>query len=529
VVSGEDIGHEVAHRVMSRVLAPADSEPGGHLEDVAFETIYAEETRLSHAEPDSRTASDRAFIGRFRHELAHADTGRLEELVSAVVDRYTQEIAGHFDRRVYRVATRVVPPALSALLSGLSFSCSHDFDIDDRIVIQGETRALRAVARLGTVILAPTHVSNLDSLVLGSVIFRLGLPPFAYAAGLNLFSNALTGFFMRHLGAYTVDRKKTDPLYRETLKEYATVLLERGQHSLIFPGGTRSRSGALEHKLKLGLLGTGPVAFRNALERRASRPSIFIVPCTLSYPLVLESSTLVHDYLRLEGGPLYGDIRDEFDRPRRWLDFLRGLRELDQRVHVRFSCPLDWLGNAVDANGISRDRHGSALDLHRYLIDGGRLTADEARDTEYTRTLAASVIASYRRDNVALPTTVVSYVAFQCFRRRRERLNLFRFLRNLAPEPSVPVGEVLADLALALERLERLEQKGAIALSDDVRNKGAAGLFEQALATLATYHRIPVLQRHGSDLRVLDASLLFYYSNRLEGYGLLDAERGRHG
>jgi glycerol-3-phosphate O-acyltransferase len=527
VVSGEDIGREVARRVMARVLSRPDSEPEPHLEDVAFETIYAEETRLLHAEPDPRTAADRAFIAWFRRELAHAGGERQKELVYAVVDRYAQEIAGHFDRRVYRVATRVVPPALSTLLSGLSLSHAGEFDVDDRILIQGETRALQAVARSGTVILAPTHVSNLDSLVLGSVIFRLGLPPFAYAAGLNLFSNALVGFFMRHLGAFTVDRKKTDPLYRETLKEYATVLLEHGQHSLVFPGGTRSRSGGLESKLKLGLIGTGPVAFRNALESGTSRPGIFIVPCTLSYPLVLEASTLVHEYLRLEGGPLYGDIRDEFDKPRRWLDFLRGLRELDQRVHVRFSRPLDWLGNEVDESGVSRDRQGSPIDLRRYLIDGGRVTADGARDTEYTRLLASSIIAAYRRDNVALPTTVASYAIFECFRRRRRRLDLFRFLRSLTPEPGIPVDEVLASLALVTGDLEQLEAKGAIALNNDVRTKDVAELFEQALATLGTYHRVPVIERRGNHLHVLDPSLLFYYSNRLEGYGLHAERAGR--
>jgi glycerol-3-phosphate O-acyltransferase len=520
VVSGKDIGREVTRRVMERTISRSDSENGPHLDDVAFETIYAEETRLAHAAPEPRTAADRAFIGWFRHELAHATEGHQKDLLYAVVDRYAQEIAGHFDVRAYRVATRVVPPALGALLSGLSVLHRDAFDIDDRILVEGETRALRALARVGTVILAPTHVSNLDSLVLGSVIYRLGLPPFAYAAGLNLFSSALIGFFMRHLGAYTVDRKKTDPLYRATLKEYATVLLERGQHSLIFPGGTRSRSGAIENKLKLGLLGTGPTAFRNAVEARSARPNVFIVPCTLSYPLVLESSTLIQEYLRLEGGPLYTDIRDEFDKPRRWLDFLRGLRALDQRVHVRFSRPLDWLGNEVDETGVSRDRRGCPIDLRRYLIEDGRLSADEARDTEYTRLLASRVVSAYQRDNVALPTTVVGFVVFECFRRLRARLDLFRFLRGLAPEPGVPVPQVLTELAHGLDELERLRQRGEIALSADVREKSAAGLLQQALATFATYHRVPVVERRADRLHVLDPGLLLYYRNRLEGYGL---------
>jgi glycerol-3-phosphate O-acyltransferase len=49
------------------------------------------------------------------------------------------------------------------------------------------------------------------------------------------------------------------------LKEYSTVLLEHGYHSLFFPGGTRSRSGGVERRLKLGLLGTALAAYQNHL------------------------------------------------------------------------------------------------------------------------------------------------------------------------------------------------------------------------------------------------------------------------
>ena len=65
-------------------------------------------------------------------------------------------------------------------------------------------QALQHAERSGTVVLVPTHASNLDSLVLDYAIYRLGLPPFAYGAGLNLFSNPVLGFFLRHLGTFTV-------------------------------------------------------------------------------------------------------------------------------------------------------------------------------------------------------------------------------------------------------------------------------------------------------------------------------------
>jgi glycerol-3-phosphate O-acyltransferase len=421
---------------------------------------------------------------------------------------------------VYQLATHVVPPALSALLHGLALRSRGAFDIEDRVSIDGEVVALQSLVRRGTVILAPNHTSNLDSLVLGSAIHRLDLPPVAYGAGLNLFSNAIVGFFMRHLGGYTVDRKKTDPVYRDTLKTYATVLLERGQHGLFFPGGTRSRSGALESKLKMGLLGTAPIAYRHALESGRPRPRVFVVPCTVTYPLVLEAATLVEEYLRKEGGPRYVDVHDEFDRPRRRLDFLRGLRALDARVHLRISRPLDWLGNPVDDDGTSRDPRGRPVDPARYLLVDGVLAEDAARDAEYTRLLAAALLAAYRRGNTALPTSVVAFVVFEHLRRLRAHSDLFRFLRSIDADTGVPVADVVSDLGRALQQLEQLEREGALHRGDALRTDPRV-VLSQALAMFSTYHPVAVLERRGERLHVGDASLLFYYRNRLEGYGLL--------
>ena len=73
---------------------------------------------------------------------------------------------------------------------------------------------------------------------------------------------------MNRLGAYKVDRRKKNPVYLEALKTYSTVVLEKGCHSLFFPGGTRSRSGNLEGRLKLGLLSTAFEAQKNIFKEK---------------------------------------------------------------------------------------------------------------------------------------------------------------------------------------------------------------------------------------------------------------------
>jgi glycerol-3-phosphate O-acyltransferase len=525
VLDGDDIADTVARRVVSRALSTAGAPNHPRLDELAHETVYAERTRLAAADGDPRTAADREFVTWLRHELAHSDDNRQRELIAHVVGRYVAEISGHFDRRVYGVATRVVPFTLSALLRGFGHGEGLPdprlFDVDERVVIEGELSTLRALTKIGTVVLAPTHVSNLDSLVLGSAIYRQGLPPFAYGAGLNLFSGGAMGFFMRNLGAYTVDRKKADPLYRDTLKEYVTVLLERGQHNLFFPGGTRSRSGALETHLKLGLLGTTATAFKNALIAHSARPQIFVVPCTITYPLVLEAETLVEDYLREEGGAQYIDARDEFDRPRRWLDFLAGLMKLDHRVYVTIGRPVDVVGNEVDEQGISHDPRGRPLDASRYFLVNGKVETDDARDAAYTRLLASRLLSAYKRDNLALPTSVTAFVVLALLRKERREPDLFRFLRGISPDASLSVASVTAELGRAMDQLRRLTADSSIRSSETLARASPDATLSESLKTFATYHATKVIERRGDRIVVGDVNLLFYYGNRLSGYTLL--------
>ena len=363
-------------------------------------------------------------------------------------------------------------------------------------------------------VLTPSHVSNLDSVILGWAISTLGLPPFAYGAGLNLFSGPLLGYFMSNLGAYTVDRRKSDPLYRATLKEYATTLLEHGQHSLFFPGGTRSRSGAVEAKLKLGLLGTGVEALRRGSESSRPNPRIFVVPCTITYPLVLEAESLIKDFLRTEGGAAYFEGPDEFERLPRWFDLLRGLDRLDAQIHVRFGRPLDVIGNPVDDDGVSHDPAGRMIEAAAYLQVNGIAAADPARDAEYTRMLAARLVDEFRREVVALPTSATAFCMFDLLSQTLPGHNLFRLLQALPADASVPFEALLRRVEQVLVQLEEVQNRGEIVLSSALQ-RPPAEILASALTTFSAYHPGSVIVRSGDRVRLRSPDLLYYYQNRI--------------
>ncbi len=524
------VGPAVVDRVVRRVVSHASA---GHplgaahsLDEVVGETLFHERSRLALAN-DSRADADRDFCTRIARELRHAGSPEQPAIVREIVEHYTDEIRGHFDPRVYAVATRVLPFGLSALLNGLSpmHMLAHLGELpnlEEHVLLEGEVEALRELAKVGTIVLVPTHSSNLDSLLLGHSIYRMGLPPFSYGAGLNLFTNPLTGFFMNHLGAYTVDRKKTDPLYRETLKEFATVLLEQGQHNLFFPGGTRSRSGSVESHLKKGLLGTAIAAFKNNLRAGKDKPRIFVFPATASYPLILEAQSLIVEFLEHAGKWRYVHVPDEFNLVRRWLEFLTGLFKLDLRIRLVIGMPLDPFGDDVDVSGGSHDPRGRPVDPARYLVADGAVADDDARDAEYTRFLASRIVGAYRADNVALPTNITAFSLFELLRRKARGLDLFHLLRSVAPEASIPAPILCEEIDALLDELRELSKGRRIRVSTEAVD--APTVLERALTTFGTYHVTPVIVRRGDDVVVGDPDLLFFYRNRLEGYGLRNAE-----
>jgi glycerol-3-phosphate O-acyltransferase len=412
------------------------------------------------------------------------------EKLRDIVRRYAGDVAGNFDPRVYKFASRAAAPLIGLLMSPMQ-TMRHlggAFDLralDGRVVIEGPVGAVRELSRKGTVVFVPTHLSNLDSVVFGFALERAGLPPATYGAGKNLFTNPVLSFFMHNLGAYRVDRSLKHGLYKDVLKTYSCVLIERGYHSLFFPGGTRSRSGAVERKLKLGLAGTGVEAMARTAGLGKPR-HVYFVPATINYLLTLEAETLIADFLQEEGKHRYIIEDDESSRPGRVAAFIRKLLGLDAGCVIRFGKPLDCIGNEVDEDGVSRDARGHVVDPLTYLTDAdGRVGHDPARDAQYTRELGEAIALLRSQDDVVVSRTELA--------ERVERLR---------------------------DRVRELEARGGIVLGPRLGRASGREILDEALRAFSGYHTTPVLEPRGDTLLLVDTRLIFYYQNRLAAHGL---------
>lgn len=517
---------EIKSRVLEACLMQAQLPDGMPLDVLVNDTLYHERKRLEVDRKSPNWAEDLAFWDGIKNRLGRASEGEVKEILRSIVGRFADEVRGNFSSLLYGVATRVMPRALPMLLNAMSPKRLLQRgvpNIAETIRIQGNVDAIKRMNELGTVILTPTHVSNLDSPIIGWAIYAMGLPPFTYGAGLNLFSNPVMSLFMRNLGAYRVDRLKTAPLYKDVLKEYATVSLEMGQPNLFFPAGTRVRSGQVEQRLKLGLLSAGLRAYINNVIKKKDQPNIYIVPCTLNYHLVLEAESLIEDHLKREGKARYIMFDDESTRARKILNFSQNLVNLEARITVHVGEPVDPFGNRVEPHtGVSLDRHGREIDIKRYVSNReGVAVHVPQRDRVYTADAGAAVAREFLKHNVVLSTQIVAFTLWEILRHRHRDLDMYRLIRA-GDEGTGTSATVLVERVLRVwEALRAREERGELHLEEGATQVGNATVIVQtALRHFGTYHDKPVIVRRGDRVFSEDMKLLYYYSNRLRGYGL---------
>ncbi len=318
---------------------------------------------------------------------------------------------------------------------------------------------------------------------------------------------------MRNLGAYRVDRRLRFELYKDVLKEYSTVLLEHGYHSLFFPGGTRSRSNLVEKHLKLGLLGTTVTAYKNLVREGRANKRLYIVPATINYRLVLEAETLIDDYLAETGRNRYIITDDEFSRIGRIIEFARKIVAHEGSVIVRFGRPFDPFGNDVTDEGESIDRAGRLVDPASFVRNAdGEVCDDDQRDAEYTRALGRRLAAAYPRLTVFHSTSLLARVLYDAIAKNAGTRDIYRLLRATPQQLAVDLATAIAGVDRLRKRLREHPEWGSE--HPHFIDQPARAKVEDAIRGLSTYHTRPTVDRGGDTLHVKDVKLLYYYQNR---------------
>lgn len=510
------------------VLSELMGNHGEDLEPVLQKTIYLEKIRSKKNKWKVDPQDEEKYWSSLGVELSKitqngSDQAELYELLKRIVNRYVEEIVGNFKPKTYGFATRFLSVFFKRLLNTAAGRnhrrlWGNKHQLIEKLKIYGDSERVRNLFHKGTVVMVPTHFSNLDSILIGYAMdSAVGLPPFSYGAGLNLYDNEILGYFMNRLGAYRVDRRKKNPIYLECLTSMAAYSIQKGVNNLFFPGGTRSRDGSIEDRLKLGLLGSSIEAQRNMVIN-GSKEKVYIVPLVVGYHFVLEGKFLIDQHLKQTGKEKYIRSKDQFKSYSKISKFIWSLFSEKSEIALSFGEPMDILGNQVDEEGLSRDKNGEIIDLKDYFTLDGKVMANPQRENVYTKILGDRILESYKRNNVMLTSHLVAYSAF-CILEKHYDGDLYSLVNLPEDQAIIDNNELLAVIEQLRTVLLEWEESGKTRLSPEI-HWSADRIITDGINNLGTYHVEKPLSLKKDVIKSESVKLLYYYHNRIKIYEL---------
>jgi glycerol-3-phosphate O-acyltransferase len=502
-----------------------------NLTDLIAETIYQEKIRIKEEPWKVDPPNERQFWSRIKKRLIKYSVDKDESissqnnryLLKQIIHRYALEIVGTFKISTFLFARRFLTWFFNQLLQASFWKIrltGGKKRLVQKLIVKGDIDHVRDLAQKGTLIIVPTHFSNLDSILIGYTLDTIiGLPAFSYGAGLNLYNTGYTAYFMNRLGAYRVDRRKKNKIYLETLKSMSNLSIQRGTNSIFFPGGTRSRSGAIENKLKMGLLGT-VVEAQRALIQRKEETKIYIVPLILSYHFVLDGQSLIDQYLKQQGKSKYFKEGKDYSGINGIVRFIWKILSEGNEITLSFGKAMDVIGNPVDQQGNSKDKYGNNIDLSDYFKSNGIINTDLQREAEYTGLLAESIIKRFHSDNIVLSSHLIAFAAFEMLCNENPKLDLFGILRLPTDDYIFEHDFLVATVNQLKKTLIIYAEKGRLILSPEI-NADIHELIEDGIKHLGTFHiKKPLKKNKLGEIISENFYLLYFYHNRLTGYGL---------
>ncbi|MCD6569553.1 MAG: 1-acyl-sn-glycerol-3-phosphate acyltransferase [Deltaproteobacteria bacterium] len=281
------------------------------------------------------------------------------------------------EKKVYKILDQIAADLKPSYINIFSKVLTWIFNnIYDSLDVDKEgLRAVKDIARKGSLVYVPCHKSHIDYLVLSYCLFHswMGVP--LIAAGINLSFFPL-GHIFRGGGAFFMRRTfKGDILYSETFAAYIRTVLAERIPLEFFIEGTRSRAGKLMLPKK-GLLSMIVQGWESGVTR-----DVIFVPVYMGYDNVVEESSYIRE---MQGAPKKKENFWQIIKARGVLKRRYG------KVYIRFAEP-------ISLNEYMKDRP-------LYSNMGG-----QDRNILY-ESLARDIIESIYRQTVVTPFAILCSV-----------------------------------------------------------------------------------------------------------------------
>jgi glycerol-3-phosphate O-acyltransferase len=187
---------------------------------------------------------------------------------------------------------------------------------------------------------------------------------------------------------------------------------------------------------------------------------------------------------------------------------------------MSFGEPLDILGNEVDDNGQSIDKFGRPVEIKDYFISEKGLSSDKQRDGVYAKNLADALVRSYKKNNVILSSHVMAFTAFHIINNEFKEEGYIQLINKKNKVFDIEYPVFYEKVSMLVNQIIKMNETHNVTLSDEHWDDIGV-LIEEGIEKLGIYHKKPVLEIGKDNLIVSrDFRLLYFYHNRLCGYGL---------
>jgi len=460
------------------------------------------------------------FVRKIKIIIRKNDEKENHKALNLFIEYYLKEINAGFRSYLFPILELILPVVINFLLYSLTFAQFFKNFLGQtltrkKVIVRGNKNLIRSLDKKGALVFLPTHVSHIDSLIIAYALIKLRVKPPLWGAGLNLFTNFILSYLMNSVGCYKIDRRKKNVLYLETLKEYSTYQLSNKYNSLFYPGGTRSRSGAIETKLKLGLLGTITKAFLNKVKENNEISQIYIVPITLSYSIVPEAECLSYEnfFGKHAHRKMLQRLQIKFSKFFIELKRIFNLARLNSTVYCTFGDPIDPLGNKVNSEGKAIDSDGVPIDFKSSIN-----ITDQNLQKNITVKLGEIISDNFFKSSVILPTQVFLYSIVEYITLNNPELSEHEIVRLNPEENIVTIAQLKVRIKRIIQKLINIQKTKGMTLDALIKENNYDKIVELGINTYTKEYNASPISINGDYIIPKKIPLIWYYSDRIRTF-----------
>tara|TARA_B100001250_G_scaffold323142_1_gene286526 strand:- start:595 stop:1131 length:537 start_codon:yes stop_codon:yes gene_type:complete len=172
---------------------------------------------------------------------------------------------------------------------------------------------------------------------------------------------------------------------------------------------------------------------------------------------------------------------------------------------VSFGSPLDIYGNTVDNEGKPINRNN--------------LSIEKNNKTEILNNLSEKIIDELMVGTVVFSSLILSFTSFEIIRNKFKKMDIQSIMELPEDELTLNINYYKTKYKRVLESIKKLSVKKKIKISDELL-LSIDDQIEIGCKNLGLYHAIRPLELKKDKIIIKNIKMLFYYRNRLDGFGI---------